>query len=117
MRPVVIQHDLVRRPVEVVELSGPHGPHECRTNQEREHDGQRDEQEQDVHVSGAGPPQATDCAPSGAASEASVGVVSFQPLARRMAFATTTSEDTAIPIDAANGDTRPAAASGIATTL
>jgi hypothetical protein len=35
----------------------------------------RDDQYAD-HVSGAGPPQATDYAPLGAASEASVGVVS-----------------------------------------
>ena len=90
MRPVIVCHYPVRRAVEVVELPGPHRPYERCTNQEREHDGERDQQEQDVHDQG---------------------------LARRSALATTTSDDTAIPTDASNGVTRPAAASGIATTL
>ena len=41
----------MRRPLQIIELPAAHGPPEDRTDQKGQHDGQRNEQVQDVHGS------------------------------------------------------------------
>ena len=49
-RPVVVGEQVERRTVEVVELARTHGKPRRRTNEEREGEAQRDEEEEDVHA-------------------------------------------------------------------
>ena len=86
---VVVGDHIQGRAVEVVELARVHGEPEGRADRDREHEAQRNEEEEDVH-----------------------GV----PRSRR-AFATTASELADIPMPAMKGVTMPAKASGITSKL
>jgi len=90
MHLVIICYDAIRRSVQIVELPAFYAPHEGNADQECEYHGKRNQQEENVHR---------------------------HTFMSRIALATTTSEDTDMPIDAASGDTNPNAASGMAKTL
>ena len=94
LRPVVVDHDAQSRPLEVVELAAVHGEPEGGADHDREHDAQRDQQEEDVH-----------------AQRDSAARLS------RSAFSTTSNELADMPMPAASGVTPPASASGIAQRL
>src|SRR5690348_9059362 len=49
MHAVVVRQNAVRGPFEIVELTASCGPPEASGDEQREHDGQRDQQEEDVH--------------------------------------------------------------------
>jgi len=90
MRSVVVCDDPMRRALEIVELPALHAPNECSAERERQDDGERNQQEENVHCG---------------------------YLMSLSALPTTSSDDSDIPRAATSGDTRPAAARGIATAL
>ncbi len=84
---IVVGEDAVRRTVEIVELTLCNAPPERRADGDHQGDGQRDQEEKDVHRESASAPH------------------------------TTTSEDKDMPAAATSGVTKPAAAAGIAMAL
>lgn len=90
-RAVVVRQQVVRRPLQVVELSRLERPPEGGAGQEYESDGERDEEVEAFHVSGA---------PSG-----------------REAFSMTMIELAPMPSAASHGPIQPRAAAGSATAL
>src|SRR5512143_4259452 len=91
----------MRGPFEVVELPALHRPPEPRADQEHQHDGERDQEQQDVHRD----------------SDRSDGGGTARRRATRSAFATTASDESDMPAAATSGVTRPIAAAGIAIAL
>src|SRR5690606_6831523 len=107
-RAVVVLEDVEGRRVEVVELAALDRPHEGGDGRAQQHQADRDQQQQDPHARASpdiGEPALSPLAGSGACR------------ARRKALRVTSSEDRAMPRAAIQGVTRPAAASGIASTL
>src|SRR5687767_13451901 len=91
---VVLDQDIDRWGVEIVELSAPHRPDERPDRRAEQQYAQGNQQQEDAHVRTPG--VARD---------------------RRNALSVTTSEDRAIPMAASQGVTSPSAASGSAKTL
>ena len=86
---VVVREHAVRRSVEVVKLAVRDAPPERGADRQGERNGERDQEKEDVHVKRLS----------------------------RSAPATTTSDDSDMPIAATAGVTKPSAAAGIATAL
>ncbi len=106
---VVVGENPVRRTFEIVELPGSNRPPERRGDQQREHDGQRNQQQEDFHA------VQPVCDAAGAAEARPA--VRTRTRETRSALPTTTSDDADMPIAATSGVTKPAAAAGIAIAL
>jgi hypothetical protein len=109
---VVVVENPVRGSFQIVELTVGDRPPEREPDEERKHDGQRDEQVENFHRYSRQP-----AALAGLAH----GVALRRPVApiraRREALATTRIEDADMPRAATNGVKCPVAASGIAIAL
>src|SRR5690606_34736113 len=104
-RGVLVEQDAVGRPFEVVELPGPKRPPERRADRVHQHHRKRHEQVEAFH---AVPYRASNATGAGS------GGASCRPCSRS-AFATTASEEAAMPAPAASGVIHPATACGMAS--
>src|SRR5215217_7253597 len=100
-----VAQDALALGLDVLELTALDGPPQAAEDEEHQHDGQRDQQEQDVHQRGSRAVRGTR---TGCISGSGTG----KARDRRKAFNTTSSELAAMPSPASQAGIQPATAMG-----